>query len=326
MSAHVKDLLVARGGEGARPVGDGAGRGPPRRLYGVRPGRRRVAPPRGGTWATARAAAVAGSRGADGRGGRGAPGRAVRAGVEPGGPRLPGGLRLDPGRRVVAADRPGDRRAGAAARPAGRSGGRVVRGRRDRRMVDGGGGRDTAGPARAGGREDGYEPLRSGVCPRSDGGAVDGGPRGPGVRRADGRDLPRARDPDGAEVPALRPACLPRLAPGRRVPRGVRAPRRLRLRRRQAAWDEARAVDAPRDLHPERDRDHPVLHPARPDPRTAPACGTLARKGHAFCAGCGAAVRPACPQCRQPIETGWRNCARCGAALTGASPRPTATP
>lgn len=63
-----------------------------------------------------------------------------------------------------------------------------------------------------------------------------------------------------------------------------------------------------------------------PIPVPCPACGTLARKGHAFCAGCGAAVRTACPQCRQPIETGWRNCARCGAVLTGASPRPTATP
>jgi hypothetical protein len=63
-----------------------------------------------------------------------------------------------------------------------------------------------------------------------------------------------------------------------------------------------------------------------PIPVPCPACGTPARKGHAFCAGCGAAVRTACPQCRQPIETGWRNCARCGAALTGASPLPTATP
>ncbi|HYN02910.1 MAG TPA: zinc ribbon domain-containing protein [Vicinamibacteria bacterium] len=63
-----------------------------------------------------------------------------------------------------------------------------------------------------------------------------------------------------------------------------------------------------------------------PIPVPCPACGTPARKGHAFCAGCGAAVRAACPQCRQPIETGWRNCARCGAALTGASPLPTATP
>ena len=63
-----------------------------------------------------------------------------------------------------------------------------------------------------------------------------------------------------------------------------------------------------------------------PIPVPCPSCGTLAKKGHAFCAGCGAAVRTACPQCRQPIETGWRNCARCGATLTGASPRPTATP
>jgi len=62
-----------------------------------------------------------------------------------------------------------------------------------------------------------------------------------------------------------------------------------------------------------------------PIPLPCPACGALARKGHAFCAGCGAAVRPACPQCRQPVEPGWRNCARCGAALTGASAAPTPT-
>ena len=53
-----------------------------------------------------------------------------------------------------------------------------------------------------------------------------------------------------------------------------------------------------------------------------PACGTPARKGHAFCAGCGAAVRVACPQCRQPVEPGWRNCARCGVPLTPASSTP----
>jgi Double zinc ribbon len=46
-----------------------------------------------------------------------------------------------------------------------------------------------------------------------------------------------------------------------------------------------------------------------------PSCGTPARKGHAYCASCGAAVRAACPQCRQPVEPGWHNCARCGAPL-----------
>jgi hypothetical protein len=52
----------------------------------------------------------------------------------------------------------------------------------------------------------------------------------------------------------------------------------------------------------------PVLVPC-------PRCATPARKGHAYCAGCGAAVRPACPACRLPVEAGWRNCAHCGAAL-----------
>jgi hypothetical protein len=54
-----------------------------------------------------------------------------------------------------------------------------------------------------------------------------------------------------------------------------------------------------------------------PMPVPCPSCGAKAKKGHAFCAGCGTAVRVACPQCRQPVEPGWRNCARCGAVLAG---------
>jgi hypothetical protein len=48
---------------------------------------------------------------------------------------------------------------------------------------------------------------------------------------------------------------------------------------------------------------------------SCPSCGTPARKGHAYCVGCGTAVRTACPSCRQPVEPGWRNCALCGHAL-----------
>ena len=63
-----------------------------------------------------------------------------------------------------------------------------------------------------------------------------------------------------------------------------------------------------------------------PVPVPCPACGAPASKGHAFCAGCGTAVRAACPACRQPVETSWRNCARCGATLAGRSaPATTAT-
>jgi hypothetical protein len=50
-----------------------------------------------------------------------------------------------------------------------------------------------------------------------------------------------------------------------------------------------------------------------------PSCSAPARKGHAYCAACGTAVRPACPQCHQPVEPGWRNCARCGATLLAGS-------
>ena len=56
-----------------------------------------------------------------------------------------------------------------------------------------------------------------------------------------------------------------------------------------------------------------LLRDAIPVP--CPSCGALARKGHGYCAACGAAVRAACPQCRQPVELAWRNCASCGASL-----------
>jgi hypothetical protein len=61
-----------------------------------------------------------------------------------------------------------------------------------------------------------------------------------------------------------------------------------------------------------------------PIPVPCPSCGTPARKGHAYCAGCGTAVREACPQCRQPVEAGWRNCVRCGEPLPQRSAGPPA--
>lgn len=58
-----------------------------------------------------------------------------------------------------------------------------------------------------------------------------------------------------------------------------------------------------------------------------PSCATPAKRGHAYCACCGAAVRTACPQCHQPVESGWRNCAHCGATLaTPAAPGTPAAP
>ncbi len=62
-----------------------------------------------------------------------------------------------------------------------------------------------------------------------------------------------------------------------------------------------------------------------PIPVPCPSCGTPARKGHAFCASCGAAVCAACPQCRQPLEAGWRNCVRCGAPLAHGAASPPAS-
>jgi hypothetical protein len=62
-----------------------------------------------------------------------------------------------------------------------------------------------------------------------------------------------------------------------------------------------------------------------PIPVPCPRCGTPARKGHAYCASCGVAVRAACPQCRQPVEAGWRNCVHCGAPLAQGSAGPPAS-
>jgi hypothetical protein len=59
-----------------------------------------------------------------------------------------------------------------------------------------------------------------------------------------------------------------------------------------------------------------------PVPVPCPACGTPARKAHAYCACCGTAVRAVCPHCRQPVEPGWRNCAGCGQALHQAAAPP----
>lgn len=52
-----------------------------------------------------------------------------------------------------------------------------------------------------------------------------------------------------------------------------------------------------------------------PVPVPCPGCGTPARRGHAYCAGCGAVLQQVCPGCRLQVEPGWRHCAHCGAAL-----------
>jgi hypothetical protein len=63
-----------------------------------------------------------------------------------------------------------------------------------------------------------------------------------------------------------------------------------------------------------------------PIPVPCPSCGTPSRKGHAFCASCGAAVRAACGQCRQPLEAGWRVCPRCGTPLAATATAPASPP
>lgn len=63
-----------------------------------------------------------------------------------------------------------------------------------------------------------------------------------------------------------------------------------------------------------------------PLPAPCPACGTSTQRSHAFCPSCGAGVRVACAQCRQPIEAGWRVCPRCGTPLATAVPTPPVSP
>jgi Double zinc ribbon len=58
-----------------------------------------------------------------------------------------------------------------------------------------------------------------------------------------------------------------------------------------------------------------------PLPTVCPACGTPANEGHAYCATCGAALRPTCPQCRQPIDSAWTHCVQCGASLRAVTDR-----
>ena len=82
-------------------------RGASARVCGLRERGFGVAPPGGGPRAPARPAAVARPRGAHGRGGRGAPGREDGARLESGRARVPGRVRLDPGRGGLAAGGPG---------------------------------------------------------------------------------------------------------------------------------------------------------------------------------------------------------------------------
>jgi len=56
----------------------------------------------------------------------------------------------------------------------------------------------------------------------------------------------------------------------------------------------------------------PLFQPCR-------ACGTTARRGLAFCPGCGVPLPGACPACRRPVETAWSHCAHCGTKILGSA-------
>lgn len=48
-----------------------------------------------------------------------------------------------------------------------------------------------------------------------------------------------------------------------------------------------------------------------------PGCGTVQEGGHAFCHECGHALKPACPDCRRPVDRNWNYCRSCGGSLAG---------
>ena len=44
-------------------------------------------------------------------------------------------------------------------------------------------------------------------------------------------------------------------------------------------------------------------------------CGERLREGYMVCPGCGAKLRPSCPNCSAPVEPDWKLCPRCAAPL-----------
>ena len=44
-------------------------------------------------------------------------------------------------------------------------------------------------------------------------------------------------------------------------------------------------------------------------------CGTLVKKGLAFCPQCGETLSQSCPQCHRAVEPVWTHCGFCGASL-----------
>lgn len=53
----------------------------------------------------------------------------------------------------------------------------------------------------------------------------------------------------------------------------------------------------------------------RPAPEVCPGCGAVQEPGGSFCPACGFALRPACPECRQPVQHEWHYCRACGVPL-----------
>lgn len=55
---------------------------------------------------------------------------------------------------------------------------------------------------------------------------------------------------------------------------------------------------------------------ARPLVSVCPGCGAITARGSVFCVRCGHSLRPACPDCRRPVQIEWAYCGGCGANLT----------
>lgn len=56
---------------------------------------------------------------------------------------------------------------------------------------------------------------------------------------------------------------------------------------------------------------------SEPEQEICRGCGADTPLNAAFCVRCGHALRPACPDCRRPVEVDWSYCSTCGTNLAG---------
>ena len=101
---------------------------------------------------------------------------------------------------------------------------------------------------------------------------------------------------------------------------------RIRLRRREAAADAVRNVDAAGDLLPHAIGMILYFILRDPLPKVCTGCGNVEKARFPFCPHCGTLLQQTCSKCGQPVETTWANCAHCGQRLPGSAPRAARNP